>query len=618
MSADYRLPAVGQALERPHPWSGRVRPLRDWPAARVPTFRPLVAGRFAVPIFLTLFALALRVIPWLAGYPLHRDEALYGAWARLIASARDPLLLTAWVDKPPLAIYLMAGSLQLFGVSRLALRVPGMLAALLTTPIVYALTLRLCHTSADAGATAERPHAHAVAALAGLLYALSPFAILFAPTAFTDGWLTLFLLVSAWAALAGRPFWAGLALGCAVASKQQGVLAVPLVIAMIGFGPAFAVPALPGPALPGASRRRWPRVLAALGLVLLGFALIFGPLMYWDSLRWAKRPSFWDRSMATYGPLGLAPLAAWPTRAAEWGSLLAYFYGRPIISAAVFLLAALGATSPFPVREGVGVLGTPGVRFRLSAREGVGVLGTPGVKFRLSPWQFLLLYVAGFIALHWLISFQAWDRYLLPLVPLVGILAARGVADFVPSVLRMLPGAVRPPWRASWSKFCALILAVALGGSAWLGIDARLPVGSDHGAYDGLDHVISTVTARPADSVIYYQSLGWFFDFYLFDAPQTRRWWGTPWKLADDAGTTARRQPGREQWLVLTGWEDAPADDARLALAARGLTLVPQAVIRRADGTRSFLLYRILPATLAPVAPAPVASTASPRPHAAH
>ena len=37
------------------------------------------------------------------------------------------------------------------------------------------------------------------------------------------------------------------------------------------------------------------------------------------------------------------------------------------------------------------------------------------------------VYVAGYMALHLFVTFQPWDRYLLPLVPLVALLAARGL-----------------------------------------------------------------------------------------------------------------------------------------------------------------------------------------------
>ena len=146
----------------------------------------------------------LRIIPWIANDPLHHDEALYGYWARLILSGRDPLLLTAWVDKPPLAIYALAASLKLFGVSELALRLPGLLVSLATLICTYGL--------------ADRLYGARVARWAMLLLVASPFAILFAPTAFTDPWLTLFMVAAAWAAIAGRAFWAGLAVGLAVAA----------------------------------------------------------------------------------------------------------------------------------------------------------------------------------------------------------------------------------------------------------------------------------------------------------------------------------------------------------------------------------------------------------------
>ena len=170
-------------------------------------------------LFLVACGLAFRVIPWLTAYPLHRDEALYGFWARLIASGRDPWLLTPWVDKPPLAIYLLAVSLKLFGVSVLALRLPNMIAGVLLIPATYAL--------------ARRIYDRQTALVAAALVTASPFAILFAPTAFTDPWLTLWLVIAAWAAVSNRPFWAGLALGLAVACKQQGVLGVPLIVGLL-------------------------------------------------------------------------------------------------------------------------------------------------------------------------------------------------------------------------------------------------------------------------------------------------------------------------------------------------------------------------------------------------
>ena len=620
-----------------------------------------------LPLVVLVMGAALRIIPWLTSYPLHRDEALYGAWARLIASGRDPWLLTPWVDKPPLAPYLMAGSLKLFGVSTLALRLPGMVASLLTLLVCYALARR-----AYAGLAAREGRQTAV--LAAFLLAVSPFAILFSPTAFTDPWLTLWLLAAAWAALAGRPLAAGLALGLAVASKQQGVLAIPLVLALLF--------------LRARPPDRQLRPVRALLASLLGFALVLAPLTCWDSLRWSNRSSFWERSATTYGGLALAPVAQWPQRAAEWGQQLGYLYGLPVLSALLLLLAAcagLGALwrlarvqprqalrpaalpppaqagalafgdARRPAEPGAGGLRDAGRREPacVTAPENAGrpcepstlALGgtgrqpEPGASARPVAVRpagsttadrvdaVLALYVAAYLALHFILSFQPWDRYLLPIVPLVAILAARGLLaawrwrpvpagaagpaspvdagrprnacrGFQPPGTPPLPGSPAQIVTALHlaRTISAAGLAALLAWSAWLGAGARLPVGSDHGAYFGLERIVADLLAQPAAAVVYHQWIGWHYDYYLFDAPQERRWWGTPWKLADDAAATAQNQPWRTQWLAVPGWEDQATGPLQIALASRGLALAERDRTQRPDGSLSFTLYQIVPA----------------------
>ncbi|MGC8780408.1 MAG: ArnT family glycosyltransferase, partial [Anaerolineae bacterium] len=336
--------------------------------------RGLALPRSLALAFVLIGAAALRYAVWAADFPLHHDEALYGYWARLIISGRDPFLLTAWVDKPPLVLYLLAGALHGFGVSERVLRLPGMIASLATIICTWGLARRLYD---DRTALVS----------AGLL-AVSPFAILFAPTAFTDPWLTLWSVVAVWAAVAGRSFWAGVAVGLAVASKQQGVLIAPPVAWLVLAGAEFASrrPELRrGSRLAAAGRRG----LAAL----FGFALIFAPVTWWDTLRWAKRPSFWDRSLTTYGGLGWAPPALWPERAADWAQILGYWFGLPALTALLCGLALFAV-----------------LRERRVQRVGVA----------------LAAFGAGYLALHLIITFQPWDRYLLPLLPFACLLAGRG------------------------------------------------------------------------------------------------------------------------------------------------------------------------------------------------
>lgn len=511
--------------------------------------RPRVqAGVRLLPFAVLLAAIALRVVPLLARYPLHRDEALYGAWAQLIAHGTDPLLLTAWVDKPPLVIYLLAGSLRIFGTSELALRLPGMLAGALCVALVYGFTRQGYNSRA--------------AILAAILCAASPFAILFAPTAFTDPWLTVWLLASAWAVLAGKPFWAGLLLGLAVASKQQGVLAAPLVLGLMVVRSAEEK----GPQTGVVHVRTF--IVRHLLPALAGFLVIFVPLTYWDSLRWAKRPSFWGRSLDTYGGLRLSRPEEWFSRLPAWAKQTAYLFGTGYGTALIFALGLLPGVDA--IRQ---LRAKP--RARLDWTQRIDLV--------------LLAYVLAYLALHVLVTFQPWDRYLLPVLPLMAILGARGM-------LVAWQGLGRMRWRSAVQPLAAVSAAFLLGWGSWMGAAGRLPVGSDHGAFDNLDRIIAFTRSRPADARIYHHSLGWYFDFYLFDAPQEHPWWENGWKLADLASRIARNEPRREQWLVLTGWEDPVADGICSALANWGLTLREEQSVYRRDQTRAFTVYEILTA----------------------
>lgn len=140
-----------------------------------------------------------------------------------------------------------------------------------------------------------------------------------------------------------------------------------------------------------------------------------------------------------------------------------------------------------------------------------------------------------------------------------------------------------------------LLLAAALGYAAWLGAAGRIPVGSDRSAYAGIQQVAATLRDQPDTTIIYHQSLGWYFDFYLFDAPQERRWYDTAAKLADDAAHTAETAPDRPQWLIATQGETAEVESLRPMLAMHDLALAETGAIARPDGSRSFVLYRLVP-----------------------
>ena len=98
-------------------------------------------GRLALLTAILLLGFALRVT-CLTTDRFHADEALSAGWALLIPDG-DPLLLSVPVDKPPLYLYTLAGSLIAFGRSEVAARLPGLASSMLGIAILYRLSRRL-------------------------------------------------------------------------------------------------------------------------------------------------------------------------------------------------------------------------------------------------------------------------------------------------------------------------------------------------------------------------------------------------------------------------------------------------------------------------------------------
>ncbi len=175
-------------------------------------------ARWALLIFL-LLACALRLPPLLDNR-FHPDEALYGYWGLLIGTGRDPWLATVPVYKPPLLPYLIAGAQALLGNSEFAVRLPGLAAGLLTVPLTAALAHSLYRS-------------RWTTLTAAAVVTLSPFAILFSATAFTDPLMVALGLAACVAAARGRAVRAGLLAGLAVATKQTGLVWLPLAVVML-------------------------------------------------------------------------------------------------------------------------------------------------------------------------------------------------------------------------------------------------------------------------------------------------------------------------------------------------------------------------------------------------
>ncbi len=507
--------------------------------------RTLFSGKAPV-LAILLVGWALRLWDW-GAFPLHPDEALYGYWARLIASGRDPALFSVYVDKPPLFVYSLAGAFRAFGLTVEASRFPNIAASFLSLPFLWGI--------------ANRYYGSRTAFWALLAYALSPFAILFAPTMFTDPFLVLWVLAAVWAIGHRRFCMAGVAGGLAYASKQQSVLFLPLVTGVLVLE----------------AKRDWRKWLAFAA----GLLPILAAVTWWDALRWSFRPSFWDRSITTYGGIRMETVVRWPEKVLGWLKMLGMVYASlpvDIALLAAFLWVSIGVLSVFKHRTDP-ALEAPGKGWGdgdQSEKFVVSPQDTPAEGSRLHNRRLVDLGLTAFfllyMALHVVVNFQVWDRYLLGVVPLLALVLGRGIAS------------VRRRWRPAVAVFLLAAMLWPLP-SAMAG---KLPVGGDHWLHEKVEETASYLAeTMPPHAVLYHRWLGWYWDFYLYGRDVEERYYFDPGYLARNA----EKVLPRPVYLVVPGWKKAAP--LRDALERDGLSLRPMKRFYRDDGSLAFTVMEI-------------------------
>ncbi len=476
---------------------------------------------------------------------LSPDEALYGFWARQVASGKDFwLAATPGVDKPPLAIYAIALTMKLYGYTEFATRFPAIIAGTLSIPLTYGIARRLCSDSF-------------VARLAALLLALSPFAVLFSPTAYPDMLMVMWLLAACLLAMSDRWACAGVPAGLAILTKQEAPLLLPVVVVL-----ALAAGA-------GGMRR-----VAGLLAVCLVVAVLLE--VGWEWVR-PGQPSPFALGLAHYGGLGLVEIGEIPARLAAWWQMgLCYAFASWPLNL-VTIVGGL-ALVVWPRHHG----------------------GTGD--------RALVLCIAYVVLVRSVLGFGLWERYVLVAVPLMCIVLAR-VGEALTPALGALLGTVqrltlgvfrgdrRPLQRACARTApglaqCVLALVVVglLVQPVREGLAGRIPVGGDHGRYWGIEDAADYLRENaPPGAVVYHRTLGWQFSFYLYGAVLDFWWYPSLTWLAE----TAAARVEHSQWIVVPWWE--PMDPLVSVLGTHGLVLVPVHEARRPNGDVAFTTYRIAP-----------------------
>ncbi len=499
----------------------RIAPLSDRPASS--------KHQRALPTLILLLAALFRLHLLGQDIRFHPDEAYFSTFARTAAVNGDWMLPGA-LDKPPLTIYISALALTFWGVTpdadgvlhldsrvgEFAVRVPNVLASLLLVAVGWRLARDLYRRiDADDGTGAH---------ITALLLALSGYSIAFSATAFTDTVMLLCMTTAFWLAVRRRWAWSGVWLALSIACKPQGAFYLPLIVLLIIFK----------------HRRRTGAVLR-FGLTFFGGIAL---LLVWDTAR--PENSVFALGTANNLPASLlvAPYDLFPR-------LLVWLDDARWLFAPDAMTLGLIAASLLVVCLAV-------VHRRDSTR--VDAL--------------LLAYVVGYGLLHWLLPFNQYDRYLLPLLPLLAILVARGFVRL---------------WRWRMLRHYRLALAsltlILLISGAWRAGSGQIPIGGDRGDTDGIIAFADYLNDLPVAAVIYDHWLGWELGYYMGQWTNKRRvYYPTPDALV--AGARSLDEVGA-RYLV------APVDvDVRewiTALESAGFTITLDYQSAR------FVAYRLIP-----------------------
>jgi hypothetical protein len=248
----------------------------------------------------------------------------------------------------------------------------------------------------------------------------------YSATAFTDPLMVLGMIAALWAALSDRPTWSGAALAFSFWAKQQGLLIAPLILWAIWVTPSTI-----------------PR-LHRLGYFALTLGIGCTLLIAWDQVR----P---EHSLFVLASYNNNPERVWVSidelgpRFGAWLAVIAAFFG---LGGLLIVFARGRAVLP------------------------------------------LMLYLIGYVIAHWLIAFNTYDRYLIPLIPLSAMVIGTGLA------------------RVPHFMLIAVIGVIVITTPPYFPDDQRA-------RDDTILALADYLNAKPLGAIVYDHGLGWELGYYI-------------------------------------------------------------------------------------------------------
>lgn len=456
------------------------------------------AGHMLIIISILLLGGWLRLHEATRDVRFHSDEALYSTYARN-AAVYGYWMLNGPLDKPPLSIYTSALAMHFFAADvndlgvidvlikkgEFAAKIPNIFAGLISIALSYAIAHELYRQ-------------RGVALMTALVIAISPYAVAYSASAFTDALMLVFMLAAWLLAIRHRPIGSGLMLALSFSAKPQGLLYLPLIILFLLIDLRKFQ-----------NNRFYVKRDSIQRIVIFTLSLLVGIgfLLLWDSLR----P---ETSLFTLGSINISqgrfitPPQEWIPRLQEWLRIGDNLLGWGWFTAVLILASIFGV-------------------------------------IRRKSWLdwCIMAMIIGFFTLHWIAAFWTFDRYLLPLVPLFALLIACMYQELAHSQSR--------------SRLLTVIFAICL---LVYGATARHDPRADafHGeTQSALIDLGNYLNAKPLGTIIYDRWMGWELGYYIGAWSDKRRvYYPEPTQQASEALLNPDRAP---RYLVAPANRDSEA-----------------------------------------------------------
>ena len=159
----------------------------------------------------------------------------------------------------------------------------------------------------------------------------------------------------------------------------------------------------------------------------------------------------------------------------------------------------------------------------------------------------LVCFVLGYFLLHWFLAVPVWDRYLLPLVPILAVLVARSfvwLAEIFNAEAQR-----RGEKNSALLRLCVYLLIGVLLVQGWGGRNGRFSIGGQLNADQGAAVVAEWLDDASYGTVLYDHWYSWQWHYHLFDKRVFVHWFPYPDALAEDL--TAFGRDGNQRFLVV-------------------------------------------------------------------